>query len=130
MLYAITNKTQSNREWTIVLFGADAPDVYVRASMLRYFHVFILKLLDFFLMKGACSVILIMAISVNRCVEMEKKKKIPFNGVTNYCRVWRKGTGKLSVCSCSCLHPDTLVLECLHSTAQPNVWKGVLWYKI
>ena len=38
MLYASTNKTQSNREWTIVLFGADVPDVYVRASMLRYFH--------------------------------------------------------------------------------------------
>ena len=82
MLYAITNKTQSNRDWTIVLFGADAPDVYVRASMLRYFHVFILKLLDFFnilffFTKGAYSVILIMAISVNRCVEMEKKKKSP-----------------------------------------------------
>ena len=39
--------------------------------------VFILKLLDFFFFftKGACSVILIMAISVNRCVEMGNPPK-------------------------------------------------------
>ena len=73
MLYAITNKTQSNRDWTIVLFGADAPDVYVRASMLRYFHGLHTQTSGFFFFtKGACSVILIMAISVNRCVEIKK----------------------------------------------------------
>ena len=52
MLYASTNKTQSNRDWTIVLSGADAPDVYVRASMLRYFHGLHTQTSGFFFNEG------------------------------------------------------------------------------